>query len=157
MKTLISALTLVFILQFNSFSQETDPNKQLIKTFYKQIFEKQKSPEEIVDEYVVYVDPHYQDAVNSVEYFQKGTHESFVAAFKENILNDNIKLIGFEEFKEEDKAKFLRFNPKRYPDIYKLTFSNYPPIYVLVKNHQIESFFGFQKAQDDSYLFIIYH
>ncbi|WP_185218702.1 hypothetical protein [Sphingobacterium mizutaii] len=51
----------------------------------------------------------------------------------------------------------MRFNPKRYPDIYKLSFADYPPIYVLVKDHQIESFFGFQKAQDDDYLFIIYH
>lgn len=157
MKTLISALTLVFILQFNSFSQETDPNKQLIKTFYKEIFERQKSLEEIVDEYVVYVDSNYQDAVNSVEFFQKGTHESYVASLKEHMLSDNIKLVGYEEFKEEDKVKFLRFNPKRYPDIYKLSFADYPPIYVLVKDHQIESFFGFQKAQDDDYLFIIYH
>ena len=157
MKTLISALTLFFMLQFNSFSQETDPNKQLIKTFYKEIFERQKSLEEIVDKYVVYVDSHYQDAVNSVEFFQKGAHESYVASLEENMLSDNIKLVGYEEFKEEDKAKFLRFNPKRYTDIYKLTFSNYPPIYVLVKDHQIESFFGFQKAQGDNYHFIIYH
>lgn len=157
MKTLITALTLVFILHSPSFSQETNSDKQLIKTFYKQIFERQKSLEEIVDKYVVYVDSNYDDAINSVKYFQKGTPEPFVAAFKENILNDSIKLVGYEEFKEEDKAKFLRFNPKRYPDIYKLSFEDYPPIYVLVKDHQIESFFGFQKAQDDSYLFIIYH
>ena len=157
MKALITALTMVFMLHAPSFSQETNSAKKLIKTFYKEIFEGQKWSDEIVDKYVVYVDSNYEHAVNSVEYFQKGTHESFVAAFKENILNDNIKLIGYEEFKEEDKAKFLRFNPKRYPDIYKLTFADYPPIYVLVKDHQIESFFGFQKAQDDSYLFIIYH
>lgn len=157
MKTLISALTLVFMLHSPSFSQETDPNKQLIKTFYKQIFERQKSLEEIVEKYVVYVDSNYQDAVNSVGFFQQGAHESYVASLEENMLSDNINLVGYEEFKEEDKAKFLRFNPKRYQDIYKLTFADYPPIYVLVKDHQIESFFGFQKAQDDSYLFIIYH
>lgn len=157
MKPLITALIMVFMLHSPSFSQETNSAKQLIKTFYKEIFEGQKWSDEIVDKYVVYVDSNYEDAVNSVEYFQKGTHESFVAAFKENILNDNIKLIGYEEFKEEDKAKFLRFDPKRYQDIYKLSFADYPPIYVLVKDHQIESFFGFQKAQDDSYHFIIYH
>ena len=163
MKTLFTSLILVFLIHTLLVSQEVNhevnKKEELIRTFYRDIFGDIKSPEEIVREYVVYSDSNYQDAIKSVNYFRMGSsnNESFVIAFKKNLINNRIGLIGHNEFKEEDKAKFLKLDQKRLQDIYKLSIGDYPPIYVLLLGQKIESFFGFQKAGDNEYLFIIYH
>ena len=158
MKTVLTSLISVLLIINISVSQEINPTKQLIKNFYKDIFNNIKSPEEILKEYVVYSDSSVNDALSTINYYQEGSNhnEAFVISLKESMRNNTIKLLGYDEFKEEDKVKFLRFNQKRLQDIYKLSFDKNYSLYVLVKGQKIESFFGFQKAGDDHYYFIIY-
>ncbi len=158
MKTVFTSLISVLLTINISVSQEINPTKQLIKNFYKDMFDNIKSPEEILKEYVVYSDSSLNDALSTISYYRLGSShdEKFVISLKESVNNNSIKIVGYDEFKEEDKVKFLSHNKNRHQDIYKLSFDKEYSLYVRVKGQKIESFFGFQKAGDDNYYFLIY-
>ncbi|MFD1166586.1 hypothetical protein ACFQ2C_13305 [Sphingobacterium daejeonense] len=98
MKTVFTSLISVLLTINISVSQEINPTKQLIKNFYKDMFDNIKSPEEILKEYVVYSDSSLNDALSTISYYRLGSShdEKFVISLKESVNNNSIKIVGYD-------------------------------------------------------------
>lgn len=151
-------LVLIFIFPLFSYSQENKGIK-LIESFYRELYINDITSEEIVYKYIAYSDEEqHKKAVYMVMDFRNlAIDESgHFFLFKKDIIENNFTLSSYDTFRDVDKAKFKNLAKKKRKNVYKIDLKNTIPQYILVENDKIISFFGFQKAGYDDYIFVVF-
>jgi hypothetical protein len=138
---------------------QDDTPSQLIRTFYEKIYRSTISPEQIVQDYIVYSDTSgYRNAVESIRSLRhplSNANEHF-SLLKKDIESNNFTLAAYPSFDEKEKALFQYLADDDRINIYRLSPQHTIRQYILVKGSKIRSFFGFQKTGADNYTFIVY-
>lgn len=157
MKYVIFVLLLVTSLTING--QGVTDHRQMLKDFYKDLYTDNIAPEEIVSEYILYLDEsQYKKATDMVLDFRKlALEESGHFGFlRKDIKENNFSISAYSSFDDSDKVKFTKVAEEKRNNIYKVTLKNTIPQYVLLENNKIVSFFGFQKGGYNEYYFIVF-
>lgn len=158
MKQISLTIVMIFGCSLSFYGQENNQIK-LIKNFYQELYTINVSPKEISSKYIEYSDvDQYEKAINMIMDFRNLATEENGHFFllKKDISENNFSISPFSSLEEVDKSKFKNLTKRKQKNVYKVDFKNTIPQYILMKKNKIMSFFGFQKAGSDDYIFIVF-
>ncbi|MGC4231558.1 MAG: hypothetical protein QM594_00975 [Niabella sp.] len=155
----VLCIVFMFSFYFQAIAQKNN-GTLLVKRFFKEVYNLKTSPETVVSKYIVYGDTaFYRQAVNNIKYLRFPTEEgkdSHFSLLKGNIASGSFSIQSYCSLDSIDKGKFSLLSIDERKNVYKLNFTNTIPVYVLLRNRKVVSFFGYQKLGDDNYTFIVY-
>jgi len=158
LKAIILTALVALILPIHALGQDKDT--QLIQSFYKDLYNDSISPETVVSKYIKYADQAlYQIAVNSVKDFRNPVDgkEGYFGELREAIIQNKYLLQHYKSFDKSERLKFQHLEEQLRQGIYKVILNGSTrSTYILIRKSKVISFFGFQKAGDDTYMFFVY-
>ncbi|KKX47409.1 hypothetical protein [Sphingobacterium sp. IITKGP-BTPF85] len=131
----------------------------LIKDFYQNLYKKNITPEKMVEKYIFYKGTKgHSNAIKSIQQLRDSTSASddHFLLLRNDILNEDFTVQQYNQFSDIDIAKFSELDDQFKCNIYKVTPKSTIPNFILIQENKIASFFGFQKGENSSYLFLTY-
>lgn len=131
----------------------------LIKEFYHNLYKENIAPEKMVEKYIFYKgDKGRSNAIKSIQQLRDSSisNDKHFLLLRNDILNKNYTVQHYDEFNNKDIVKFSELDNQFKTNIYKVTPKSTIPNYILIQGNKIASFFGFQKGENSSYIFITY-
>lgn len=158
MKFLLMLSITISAFSLSSYGQESEKS-QLIRQFYEKVYDQMTSPEQIVQDYIIYGDSMgYKSALASIISFRQpsGDLREHFNILKKDIVGQEFTLKSYCCFRADEKAKFQYIEEEDRVNIYKIKPRNTIQHYLLLRNDKIRSFFGYEKAGSDQYTFLVY-
>lgn len=131
----------------------------LIKEFYHNLYKENITPEKMVEKYILYEGAQgLSNAIKSIQQLRdsSSSNDEHFLLLRNDILNKDFTVQQYDQFSDTDIARFREIDDQFKSNIYKVTPKSTIPNYILIQENKIASFFGFQKGENSSYIFMSY-
>ncbi|KIA90867.1 hypothetical protein OC25_24100 [Pedobacter kyungheensis] len=153
------SLIIIAVFSFCSLSSGQENGDKLIRKFLADIYNTKISSEVIISKFVKHEDTVSLRTAALAILDMRSPRDSSTGHFsimKKDILEHNFSIDNFIAFNSSDQSQFNNLSEVDKKGVYRIKLKNTIPVYVLVKQNKIVSFFGFRKAGSDFYTFIVY-
>ena len=145
---------------FSSIAMGQNPEQMiLIKEFYHNLYKENITPEKMVEKYILYEGAQgFSNAIKSIQQLRdsSSSNDEHFLLLRNDILNKDFTVQQYDQLSDTDIAKFREIDDQFKSNIYKVTPKSTIPNYILIQGNKIASFFGFQKGENSSYIFMSY-